>query len=92
MKKKLYLSRRSLDFQSFWYLSLGMPIFAIIHSPSYRIELGLLYSLFKACMLKLPSPLPDTVHYLEGCHGNFSYTVQEFSIYLDMHEEPASHR
>ncbi len=23
-------SRRSLDFQSFWYLSLGMPIFAII--------------------------------------------------------------
>ncbi len=28
--KKLYLSRRSLDFQSFWYLSRGMPIFAII--------------------------------------------------------------
>ncbi len=29
--KKIFLSRRSLDFQSFWYLSLGMPIFAIIH-------------------------------------------------------------
>ncbi len=28
--KKLYLSQRSLDFQSFWYLLLGMPIFAII--------------------------------------------------------------
>ncbi len=30
--KKLYFSRRSLDFQSFWYLSLGMPIFVIIRN------------------------------------------------------------
>ncbi len=29
-------SRRSLDFQSFWYLSLGMPIFAIIPYVKYH--------------------------------------------------------
>ncbi len=32
--KKLYLPRRSLDIQSFWNLSLGMPIFAIIREIS----------------------------------------------------------
>ncbi len=35
--KKLCLSRRSLDFKSFWYLSLGMPIFAIIRDRRWLL-------------------------------------------------------
>ncbi len=45
--EKLYLlSQHSLDFQSFWYLSLGMPIFAIIRiNACLKVKVVILFSL-----------------------------------------------